>query len=77
MKKDFNLMNNISKSAAMVEKTALNQKQTRTKKTNPASKKISLNLTIEEYEKIRDLSDKELLSLSNFVRKVLYDSQIL
>ncbi len=75
--KNFDLMKDISKSASMTEATVIKTKVERAKKPVKADKKVSLNLTDEEMQKIEKLAESKMLSKSQFIKIALYEAKIL
>ena len=78
--KNFDLMKDITKSASMQESTVVNTtkpKMERAKKAVKQDKKVTLNLTDEEFYKLEQLCEAKRLSKSQFVKFALYDNGIL
>ncbi|WP_323595077.1 hypothetical protein [Aliarcobacter butzleri] len=77
--KNFELMKDITKSASMQESTVVNTKPKveRAKKAVKQDKKVTLNLTDEEFYKLEQLCEAKRLSKSQFVKFALYDNGIL
>ncbi len=77
--KNFDLMKDITKSASMQVSTVIDSKPKveRAKKAVKQDKKVTLNLTDEEFYKLEQLCEAKKLSKSQFVKFALYDNGIL
>lgn len=77
--KNFDLMKNITKSASMTEKTVIETKikATRAKKPIKADKKVTVNLTDEEMQKLEQLCEVKMMSKSQLIKIALYEAKIL
>ena len=75
--KNFELMKDITKSAAMTEATVTKAKVERTKKAVKADKKVTVNLTDEEMQKLEELCESKMMSKSQLIKIALYDAKIL
>lgn len=75
--KNFDLMKDISKSASMTEATVIKAKVERAKKAVKADKKVTVNLTDEEMQKLEELCESKMMSKSQLIKIALYDAKIL
>ncbi len=75
--KNFELMKDITKSAAMTEATVAKAKVERAKKAVKADKKVTVNLTDEEMQKLEELCESKMMSKSQLIKIALYDAKIL
>ncbi len=77
--KNFDLMKNITKSASMTEATVIKEKAkvTRAKKPIKADKKVTVNLTDEEMQKLEQLCEVKMMSKSQLIKIALYEAKIL
>lgn len=75
--KNFELMKDITKSAAMTEATVTKAKVEGTKKAVKADKKVTVNLTDEEMQKLEQLCESKMMSKSQLIKIALYDAKIL
>lgn len=75
--KNFDLMKSITKSAAMTEATVTKAKVERAKKAVKADKKVTVNLTDEEMQKLEELCESKMMSKSQLIKIALYDAKIL
>lgn len=74
MKKDFNLMNDISKSASMQETTIVKKSLGgRPRVKNRQSSKLTVNLTEEEARIIDELAEAKMVSKSQLIKMILYE----
>ena len=65
--KNFELMKDITKSAAMTEATVAKAKVERAKKAVKADKKVTVNLTDEEMQKLEELCESKMMSKSQLI----------
>lgn len=75
--KNFELMKDITKSAAMTEATVAKAKVEKAKKAVKADKKVTVNLTDEEMQKLEELCESKMMSKSQLIKIALYDAKIL
>lgn len=75
--KNFELMKDITKSAAMTEATVAKAKVERAKKAIKADKKVTVNLTDEEMQKLEQLCEVKMMSKSQLIKIALYEAKIL
>lgn len=78
--KNFDLMKNITKSASMTEATIIKEKTTkgaggRPKVANKQDKKVTVNFTEEELQKIEELAEAKMVSKSQLIRILLAEAK--